>query len=406
MSQIIVITLENEMDIMLSNKRCMRLGEILNLTLSTRTTFTAAVSEICREVVELNNTGVLTLGIEEEGGKFHLTALVKYDLIEGMDIQEEGLVYAKRLVSNIRKEVLEDGTCRVILQLSLPRTLKLDRGRVAEIKKIFEFEEPINSYEEIKRKNYLLNEMALQTERELRESKYLNDKKNEFLSIASHELKTPITTIKAYTQLAVRAQDDCSVPVRRYLNKIDMQVNKLQSLIQQLLDVTKIEAGKLDVKIEKVYVNAYIHEVVEMIRQITPGNTIKLELDFDAIAHLDRLRMEQVLTNLIGNAAKYSPKDSTIYVKGVNYNDGMVKISISDEGIGMSPTSLANVFDKFYRDEKAQRNYSGLGLGLYITSRIIKEHGGSIWVESVENVGSTFHFTLPCELSSKPVDYI
>ncbi len=402
MSVIISITLENEMDTVLAYKRTIRLCEILNLTLTTRTTFTAAVSELCRESVDLNSSGILNISLEEELARFYLVARVHYTLEEGMDVEEEGLMYAKRLVSYFDKTA-NGSEGLLTLKLSLARTLKLNGSKIRQIKELMHNEEPINAYEEVKRKNWMLNEQAAQTEKQLQESKYINDKKNEFLSIASHELKTPLTTIKAYAQLAIRNDEECSVTVKKYLVKIDIQVAKLQSLIQQLLDVTKIESAKIDIRLEQVYLNTYIMETIEMIKHITPQHDIKVDLDFDAVASIDRLRIEQVFTNLIGNAAKYSSKNSAISISGSVMEKSIIKIAVSDEGIGMSPDTLENVFNKFYRDEKASQSYSGLGLGLFITSRIIKEHGGEIWAESIENCGSTFYFTIPCETVSLPV---
>jgi signal transduction histidine kinase len=132
-----------------------------------------------------------------------------------------------------------------------------------------------------------------------------------------------------------------------------------------------------------------------LISKSIPAHTVHIHLKEDVIASIDQLRMEQVFSNILVNAAKYSKEATTIQVFTTLQPDQMLRISIRDEGIGMSDQNIQRVFEKFFRAEEVVRAYSGLGMGLYIASRIITGHGGRIWIDSELDIGSTFHFTIP-----------
>ena len=239
-----------------------------------------------------------------------------------------------------------------------------------------------------------MEETLIRKEAELLQSKLLEDKKDEFISIASHELKTPLTTIKAYAQLALSQDEGCSQPVQSFLLKIDQFASKLNFLINELLDVSKINAGKLQLSHMEVNFNTYIEEVIHSLQHITPGHKILIEQHANANVVMDMLRIEQVITNLISNAAKYSPGKELIIIR-TEIKNGKVLLSFRDFGIGIHKEHLTKVFTRFYRVENAERDFGGLGIGLYISSEIIKQHGGDIWAESEVGEGSTFYFTLP-----------
>jgi signal transduction histidine kinase len=224
----------------------------------------------------------------------------------------------------------------------------------------------------------------------------LSYQKDEFIGIASHELKTPVTSIKGYTQLLERrfrqAGDERAAQL---LKKMDMQLNKLTTLIGDLLDVTKIENGKLLYHPSAFDLNELIKEVVEETQRTTIKHRIVLELSASVILSADRDRIGQVLTNLFTNAIKYSPSSEIIRVKMV-LQDETVVISVQDYGIGIPKEKQPHLFERFFRVEgESQATYPGLGIGLYITAEFIKRHDGSIWVESEEGEGTTFSFSLP-----------
>nr|WP_233167068.1 PAS domain-containing sensor histidine kinase [Pedobacter sp. ASV2] len=223
----------------------------------------------------------------------------------------------------------------------------------------------------------------------------LQKQKDEFLGVASHELKTPVTSIKAYTQVLeklIRSEGD--EKKANMVKKMDLQLNRLTGLIADLLDVTKIQSGKMVFNPAKFDFDLAVAEVVEEIQHTTSKHHINIDLQSNVLLYSDRERIGQVITNFLSNAIKYSTDSQHIDVKSYQENDEVI-LSVQDYGIGISPNMLHLVFDQFYRvGGHLLHTYPGLGLGLYISSEIIKSEGGRIWVESTEGKGSTFYFAL------------
>ncbi len=234
----------------------------------------------------------------------------------------------------------------------------------------------------------------IRKEAELMQSRLLEEKKDEFISIASHEFKTPITTIKAYTQIALSACKDCPEDVYMYLTKMDQSVNKLTFLLNELLDVSKLHLGKLALSKTEINIHEVLPEMLNSIQHITNNHKIILEQNAVAKIIIDVVRIEQVIINLINNAAKYSPGKDKIVVESI-VAEGSVVISFTDCGIGIPAGKLDKVFERFYRVDELSAQFSGLGIGLFVSSEIIKQHGGKIWGESTEGEGSTFYLSLP-----------
>ncbi len=238
-------------------------------------------------------------------------------------------------------------------------------------------------------------EALIRKEAELMQAKLLEEKKNEFISIASHELKTPLTTIKAYAQLALSiTSDEEHKTVKQFLTKIDQYAGKLNSLLNELLDVSRIHAGKLSLTQTEVEMNSFLPEVLSSMQHITQDHQITLAKNAIAKVNVDTLRLEQVITNIISNAAKYSPGKNKIVVNAIK-QDSAVTVSFKDFGIGIPQEKISKIFDRFYRVDEIAHDFSGLGIGLFISSEIIKQHGGKIWAESNQGEGSTFYFSLP-----------
>ncbi|MGN6177680.1 MAG: chemotaxis protein CheB, partial [Mucilaginibacter sp.] len=210
-------------------------------------------------------------------------------------------------------------------------------------------------------------------------TKELMRKKDEFMSIASHELKTPITTIKGALQLAQRATGKGSSieEIALLLKKANKQIVKLTGLVDDLLDVTKMQAGKLQFTITKFSVNELIEECVDQMQANLGNHIIKVDAPESALIAADKNRIEQVLINFLSNAAKYSPGQHEIIITSQLLNQN-VRIAVKDFGIGIPDDKKAYVFDRFFRVEEASKKFSGLGLGLYISSDIIKRHHGEI----------------------------
>ena len=227
------------------------------------------------------------------------------------------------------------------------------------------------------------------------EQKSALEKKDEFISIASHELKTPVTSIKGYVQLLrYNFQQEGNTHAADLLTKADTQINKLTSLISDLLDVRKIENGQLRYHEEKFNFNELVQEIIEETERVT-NHPIESELSANCFISGDRNKIGQVITNFIDNANKYSPRDAAIKVKTLN-SDGRIKLVVQDSGLGIPKDQQTKIFERFFRVKGEKENtYAGLGLGLYISSEIIKRHNGSIGVESEQGKGSAFNFELP-----------
>ncbi|HVW62999.1 MAG TPA: hybrid sensor histidine kinase/response regulator [Puia sp.] len=219
-------------------------------------------------------------------------------------------------------------------------------------------------------------------------------KKDEFISIASHELKTPLTTIKAYVQLLDRAigPDD---PTKMYVDRTLVQVRKLDNLIVDLLDLSKIESGKLKFNKKIFNFGATLSSAMEMIRQTYPDYHIVLKGTADVQLYGDEMRIEQVLINYLTNAVKYSPDNKEVQIEVACDEDHRLGVRVRDFGIGIRKDHQSNIFHKFYRVEDAANRFQGLGIGLYICAEIIRRHEGEYGVDSEPGQGSVFYFSIP-----------
>jgi PAS domain S-box-containing protein len=229
---------------------------------------------------------------------------------------------------------------------------------------------------------------------DIHDQKMLNEKKDEFIGIASHELKTPLTSIKAYVQLLERLLTEMNNDTAKtYVAKTQIYIDRLHHLIADLLDVTRIQAGKLRFNMTDFDFNEFMRESIENI-QYTTTKQILLEGSASCRIKGDRQRLEQVCTNLLSNAIKYSPRADKVLVT-VSSDSKEVKVAVTDFGIGIPKENLNRVFDRFYRVDGITHQFQGLGIGLYIANEIITRHKGRTWAESEEGKGSTFYFSLP-----------
>lgn len=234
----------------------------------------------------------------------------------------------------------------------------------------------------------ILNE----TQKALREELEFKD---EFISIASHELKTPLTSIKAYLQLLDRSMQVVGdKTVLNYLQRTQVQIEKLHTLISDLLDISKIESGKLKFNKKNFSFKDLLQGTIETIEQTHPGCIINMKGNSDVQVYGDDGRIEQVLINYLTNAIKYSPDCKEVEVVSTVGN-GELRVSVKDRGIGISPEKQENIFQKFYRAEDSANRFQGLGIGLYICAEIIKRHNGSYGVASEPGKGSVFYFSIP-----------
>jgi PAS domain S-box-containing protein len=222
-----------------------------------------------------------------------------------------------------------------------------------------------------------------------------SQKKDEFLSIASHELKTPLTSIKAYNQLISRSSEINRL--QGFVSKSAEHIERLEKLISDLLDVTKINAGKLNYNMQPFNFKQMLLESIESVQHTTLTHLIVLEHVEDVIFIGDNFRLEQVMNNFLSNAVKYSPNADKVVVNCNIAGDNII-VSVQDFGIGIPEDSLDKLFDRYYRVDNTAMRFEGLGLGLFISSEILKRHQGSFWIESEQGKGSTFFFRLPLKL--------
>lgn len=259
----------------------------------------------------------------------------------------------------------------------------------------------VKTFYRIYEQNRKLKEMQTKLLEEIEFRKIAERKKDEFISIASHELKTPLTSVKGYVQLLNRsAQKGDTSMVGEHLGKVQVQIEKLSSLIADLLDVSKIEGGKLKFQKQYFSVEGLLNNVIEVIQHSDPEVQIIKNNQANCQIYADEMRIEQVIINFLTNAIKYSPGTQKIQLN-VNIENEKLHLSVIDHGIGMLPEQQQHVFDKFYRVEESSQRFQGLGIGLYICAEIIRRHGGDIGVKSEYGKGSEFYFFLPVSLQNK-----
>lgn len=236
--------------------------------------------------------------------------------------------------------------------------------------------------------------------------KKIEERKDDFIKMASHELKTPITSIKGYVQLLMNIYDEMSEEnllasrgtVRSSLLTISKQVSKLTRLVSELLDLSRIESGKLELHKTTFDLPSLIEEAVQDVRLTTSRHAIIVCNDFEGNVHADKDRISQVLLNLLTNAVKYSPDGDCIEIY-TEKEAGNAVITIKDKGIGIDKGDHQKIFQRFYRAEgKSEQTYPGFGIGLFIATEIMQRHNGTVAVKSEKGIGSAFTIELPIGL--------
>jgi signal transduction histidine kinase len=224
--------------------------------------------------------------------------------------------------------------------------------------------------------------------------------RQEFLTVVSHELKTPVAVIKAYAEVLDRRGELADWPEqdRRAIERIHEQADRMLAMIEQLLDLRRIEAGTLPLELGRFDLAALVRRSTETIQATTAKHTMRTEAPTELVVRADRRRIEEVLTNLLENAVKYSPAGGEIAVE-LTAQGGVARLSVGDEGVGIPEGELLRIFDRFYQVGAGtySKGHLGLGLGLYIAHEIVTRHGGKIWARSAPARGSTFHVELPVE---------
>jgi signal transduction histidine kinase/GGDEF domain-containing protein len=252
-----------------------------------------------------------------------------------------------------------------------------------------------------------LKDYAEQLERANQELRKVDAMKSEFVSVASHELRTPLSAIKNSIQLILSGKTGAvNENQTKFLSMAERNINRLTNILNDLLNLSKIESGKIELTFEDVALKGLIELIVSSLRPQADGKSITIALEIpDGLpaAYGDKDKIEQILINLIGNAIKFTPEEGNILVSAVPFTEQReggvsqkVAISVKDTGIGIPPDQLESIFDKFYQVEGTlHRSVGGTGLGLAITKGLVEAHQGKIWAKSEAEKGSVFTFTLP-----------
>jgi PAS domain S-box-containing protein len=235
---------------------------------------------------------------------------------------------------------------------------------------------------------------------EIHKIKEEEKRKEDFLKMVSHELKTPVTSMKGYVQLLLRmleaGGDINSLPLKPSLERIDSQIGSLTRLISEMLDLSRVESGELNLKKKHFSMTELVKECAQDLKFSSSQIMINIREEEDFMVLGDRDRIGQVIINFITNAIKYSPDDKNIDVKIFRPNDKTGSVSVKDRGIGIKKEHHDKIFKRFYRvSGKNEDTYSGFGIGLFLAKEIIQRHQGKIGVDSEEGKGSVFKFTLP-----------
>jgi signal transduction histidine kinase len=260
------------------------------------------------------------------------------------------------------------------------------------------FEEVFRSRQALE---FKVQERTQQLEQALQEVQKISQTKSEFISAVSHELRTPLTSIKGYASILMTGKLG-AIPetVKERLGKINAHSDNLVNLINELLDISRIESGRVEMKMSEHNLASTIENVADLLTPQMRDKNINwktsLAPDIPKLVY-DSSQVERIFINLIGNAVKFTPEQGTITVRAAyDKQKNFVSVGVSDTGIGIAKDDLAKLFDEFYRvDNKINQNVKGTGLGLALAKKIVEAHKGRIWVTSKVGEGTTFHFTLP-----------
>lgn len=226
-------------------------------------------------------------------------------------------------------------------------------------------------------------------------------RKNDFIAMVSHELKTPLTSMKGYIQvLQMKARQDNLDFATKALDGTDRQIVKMTKMINGFLNVSRLESGKIAMDLGEVELIGLVKEIVEEYVTIVTSHSLSINCDAELLIMADQDKLGQVVGNLINNAVKYSPTGSKILIECFAEGKNAV-FKIKDEGMGIAENDLSRLFERFYRVENSRTaTVAGFGIGLYLSSEIVVRHGGRIWAESKIGEGSEFYFSVPLKPDS------
>lgn len=250
---------------------------------------------------------------------------------------------------------------------------------------------------DLKPSGYIVIFRDLSLTKEVLKLKELDAMKNDFISKVSHELRTPLTSISSYTEALLDGLADTKEESDSYLNIIEQECQRLISMVNDILDLSKMESGKMDFKISSINISDVIFSSVNTMRHTADAKNIKLNFEIEdegLVVMADMDKVIQVMLNLISNALKFTPEEGSVSIK-ISDESHKVKVMVVDTGMGMDDHEVEHLFDKFYQVENVKHHQKGTGLGTSICKEIIESLGGKIWVTSKKGIGTTVNFTLP-----------
>ena len=286
----------------------------------------------------------------------------------------------------------DDASLEEILKSILPSSKKYTKEIRLKVRTAEAYRYHLLKMVPLKENNEIIKWVGTLTD--IQDQKLAIQRKDEFLTIASHELKTPLTSIKAYVQLLnnMIPEEDKSA---KFINRTLSQVNKLDFLINDLLDLSRIEARKLKFDLIEIDFKSFINSILEMLQQIYTDITFILNLEGEGKIMGNALRLEQVILNFVSNAIKYSPNNKEIQINSLIDNKDQWNFSVKDSGMGIALENQKTIFGKFYRVSDTLNHIQGLGIGLFICSEILKIHHADYGVKSNLGEGAEFYFSLP-----------
>lgn len=326
-------------------------------------------------------------------------ALITEEVIAALSALHEAPLLKEALVTKVHGDdhpLPDVGTIQAKIVLPM-----IVRGKITGLAFIFSDRRDEYAPDEVFLFSMLASQLAVTLENAylFREMAALDRMRSEFIAITSHELRTPLHNIRGFVKLLLDGKAQDAKIQREFLSTVDEQTNRLTRLVNDLIDVSTIEAGRMQMRTETVVVvEELVEGVVTQFKNAAEEKTVAIETilprDLPTVEG-DRERLGQVLTNLVGNAIKFSHERTTITVR-VKMNGDELVIEVQDQGTGIPDEALPRLFDRFYQvANSATRTQPGSGLGLYISKHIVEAHGGRIWVESKLGEGSTFSFALP-----------
>ena len=431
------IYIRREADIVKVRERVRRLAREMGFDSTTQIKITTAVSELTRNIYEYAGAGAISLALAERGASGTGLQITARD--EGPGIDEGrlrsilrgsfrsasglgvGLIGTRRLMDEFDIQSSPgDGTRVTIVKWLPPALAEQMAGRAEDLRRFLNTEEDDSAVEELARQNrdlvQVLSELEENRERleranrqledanrELNEAnaklRELSEMKEEFLALTTHDLRSPLTVISGVINFFTSGRlGDLTPEQKNMVSMMERNTQNLIELVNDLLDASKLESGTMRLDMSAIELAPLVAELREQMLPMAREKEITLAESLPAglpALRADRAKLRRVLVNLLSNALKFTPRGGRVEVTAAQ-EDGVVRVSVADTGVGIPPEDLARLFDKYEQARsRATRSEKGTGLGLYITRQLVELHGGEISVTSEVGKGSTFSFTVP-----------